>query len=52
MKDRFELGNERRKVFDHDLPDDVEINIVIAVNQSIAQAHDPGPIDAGKSGLV
>lgn len=43
----LQLGNQRREIVGDDLPEDVEVDVVVAVNQPVAQADNLRPQDAG-----
>jgi len=47
VKNLFKLIDERGKIVVGDLPKKVEIDEVIAVDQSIPESNDLGPIDVG-----
>jgi hypothetical protein len=43
--DLFQLGNQLWQVYRQDLPEEIEINGVVAVNQSVAETDDLSPKD-------
>jgi hypothetical protein len=48
----LEGGNERRQINCDNLPEDIKIDRVVAVNEPVAQPYDLGPGDPGSLGPI
>ena len=51
MKDSFQSVLQRRKVFLYDCPNDVQVNLEVAVEQHVTHTDDLFPGDLGMIGL-